>query len=195
MPTASARPVRADNRVGDVLDVAARCFAQRGYAAATMREIADGAGMLPGSLYYHFASKEALLVAVYEAGVHELETAFQQATARHQEPWARLEAGCIAHLETLLQRQDYAQVLIRVLPDDVPAAAQGLRELRARYEALWQQSVRALPLAAGTDRETLRLMLLGALNWTCFWYAPGGRDTPRSLARKYIKFLEETPHA
>ncbi len=183
---------RADNRQAGLLDAAAQRFAQRGYAASSMREIAEGAQMKPGSLYYHFASKEQMLVAVYEAGVRELEAAVAHAIDGVAEPWARLEAACAAHLETILRDSDYAQVLIRVLPQDVPLAAARLGELRARYEKLWQQLVKALPLPARTDRTALRLMLLGALNWSRFWFAPGGRDTPRQLARKFIAFLKES---
>ena len=202
MPSAPQPPQaptpRADNRLQGLLDAAALRFAQAGYAGTSMREIADGAGMKPGSLYYHFPSKEQLLVAVYEAGVRELDEAVAAATAgqaaRAAEPWAQLEAACTAHLETILRDSPYAQVLIRVLPQDVPEVAERLREQRSRYEARWQALVRALPLPPRTDRGALRLMLLGALNWSRFWYQPGGRLTPAQLARKFIAFLRENHH-
>jgi hypothetical protein len=41
----------------------------------------------------------------------------------------------------------------------------------------------------------MRLMLLGALNWSRFWFSPEGRFTRRVLARKYIAFLKESHHA
>ena len=68
MPAALRSP-RSDNRVSTLLDAAARLFAEKGYVATSMRDIAQDCGMLPGSLYYHFAAKEDLLVAVYERGV------------------------------------------------------------------------------------------------------------------------------
>ena len=83
----SSRPLRtprSDSRLHGLLDVAASLFAQRGYAATSMRDIALGVKMLPGSVYYHFASKEELLVAVYEAGVGELEGAVQAALKRRR---------------------------------------------------------------------------------------------------------------
>ena len=186
---------RADNRLPGLLDAAARRFAERGYAATTMRDIAEGAQMLPGSLYYHFPSKEHLLVAVYEAGVRELDEAVAAATARLTEPWARLEAACTAHLETILRDSDYAQVLIRVLPQDVPPVAERLADLRGQYETRWHTLLAALPLPPRTDRGAMRLMLLGALNWSRFWFSPEGRHTPAQLARKYIVFLKESHHA
>jgi AcrR family transcriptional regulator len=186
---------RADNRLPGLLDAAARRFAERGYAATTMRDIAEGAQMLPGSLYYHFPSKEHLLVAVYEAGVRELDDAVAAATSRLTDPWARLEAACTAHLETILRDSDYAQVLIRVLPQDVPPVAERLTDLRSQYETRWHTLLAALPLPPRTDRGAMRLMLLGALNWSRFWFSPEGRHTPAQLARKYIVFLKESHHA
>ena len=195
LPARPLRTPRADNRLAAVLDAAARLFAEKGYAAASMRDIAQACGMLPGSLYYHFPAKEDLVAAVYEAGVRELLEAVRGALTRAREPWARLEAACAAHLETVLRRSDYAQVLVRVLPSDVPGAAARLKALRADYEQPFRELVGALPLPAGADRRMLRLMLLGALNWARFWFDEGGRETPRSVARKYTKLLREAQHA
>ncbi|HEU4351601.1 MAG TPA: TetR/AcrR family transcriptional regulator [Burkholderiales bacterium] len=191
----TARAPRADNRLPAVLDAAARLFAGRGYSATSMRDIAEAVDMLPGSLYYHFAAKEDLLVAVYEAGVRAIADAAQAAAGREKEPWARLEAACAAHLEAVLQRSDYAQVLIRVLPQDVPAVAVRLRALRRQYERVFRELVGALPLAARAERKVLRLMLLGALNWSRFWFDPEGSETPKSLARKFVTLLKESQNA
>lgn len=187
----SIRAPRADNRVQELLDVAARLFAKRGYAATSMRDIALGVNMLSGSVYYHFASKEELLVAVYQAGVNQLEKAIHAALKKEVEPWTRLEAVCRAHLEVVLKDSDYAQVLVRVVPDDIPAAADRLRTLRASYESMFRDAVADLPLPPGADRRALRLMLLGTLNWALFWFDPQGRDSPRVLARKFVGLLKE----
>ena len=48
-----------------------------------------------------------------------------------------------------------------------------------------------LPLAAETDRHTFRLLLLGALNWTQHWFREGGRSSPRSIARSFLRLLRE----
>ena len=191
MPAVALRSPRSDNRLSTLLDAAARLFADKGYVATSMRDIAQECGMLPGSLYYHFAAKEDLLVAVYERGVEELVANVRIAIAKESEPWSRLQAACTAHLQTVLRRSDYAQVLIRVLPNDVPAAAARLAELRDEYEDQFAALVGALPLADGADRKALRLMLIGALNWSRFWFTSPGRDTPRSLARKFVGFLKE----
>ena len=189
-PAIAAPSRRVTSRLPRLLDEAARAFAQRGYAATSIREIVEPVGMLPGSLYCHFATKEALLVAVYREGVERIGAAVDAAVAPCREPWLRLEAACIAHLSSLLDQTDYAQVVIRVRPSDAPAAAAELVQLRNSYETRFTRLIAALPLARPTDRSLLRLMLVGALNWSQTWYREGGGDTPEQIARRFVALLK-----
>jgi len=177
---ATGRPPRRDNRRQRLLDAAARQFRERGYSAASMRDIAGAAGMLAGSAYYHFPSKEELLVAVHEEGIRRITGAVEKALLGLTDPWARLEAAAAAHLEALLDGGDYAQVVIRDLPRDAEA-------VRARLIGL-RDLVAEVPLPADVDRGLLRLMLLGALNWSPRWYRAGGVSAKR-LAQDFIAML------
>jgi AcrR family transcriptional regulator len=180
--------IRQDNRRQALLDAAAAIFRARGFHASSMRDIARAAGMLPGSVYYHFDSKEALLAAVYGEGVHRICTAVDAAVAREQHANARLRAACRAHLQVLLDASDYAQVVIRVLPEDVPAAAADLGAHRDGYERRFRDLIGALDLPAEVDRGHLRRLLLGGLNWARHWYQPG-RDTPARIADAMLACL------
>ena len=146
------RAPRVDNRLPLLLDAAARLFRAQGFHGTSIRDIVRAVDMLPGSLYYHFAGKEDLLAAVYAEGVRRISERVSAAVAAKTEPWARLEAACVAHLESLLEESDYAQVVIRVRPGDVPAVAAHLVALRDGYERLFVDLIAALPLARGVDR-------------------------------------------
>ena len=187
----NVRNPHADSRLPKVLDEAARLFRTRGFDGTSVREIAKAVGMLPGSLYCHFETKEALLLAVYIKGVQQITEAVRSAVADIADPWERLEAACIAHLEAVLQDDDYAQVVVRVRPADVPVAHESLIELRNGYEELFAGLIKDLPLSRSTDRRVLRLMLVGAMNWSQTWYRPGGRFNPRAIARKFIALLRQ----
>lgn len=190
-PAASRNVVpRADNRLPLILDSAARFFSEKGFGYTSMRDIAGAAGMLPGSLYYHFASKEELLVAVYAEGVRRIKEAVVAALARGGAPWTRLENACAAHLEGLLEDSDYGQVVIRVRPEDAPEVAAQLVALRDEYERTFAQALDALPLPPRTDRRVLKLMLMGALNWSQTWYR-SGRESPQVLARRFVRLLRD----
>ena len=187
-PSPSRPGPRSANRRRDLLDAAARLFARQGFHAASMRDIARAVGMLPGSLYYHFASKDELLLAVYAEGVRRIAERVDDAVASAATPWARLEAACVAHGETLLDGGDYAQVVIRVRPEDCAAMEARLTALRDAHEDRFKALVAALDLPEGADRQALRLMLLGALNWSQTWYRPGG-DSPAAIARRFLALL------
>jgi AcrR family transcriptional regulator len=185
-----ARVTHADSRLPQVLDAAAHLFCSQGYQGTTVRDIARAVGMLPGSLYCHFSTKDDLLVAVYVRGVDRICVAVEAAMARCAEPWPRLEAACVAHLEAILRDDDYARVVVRVRPADVPAAADRLTAQRERYESLWVALIESLPLPRRTHRKALRLLLLGALNWAPTWYRADGPATPRALARQFISLID-----
>ena len=184
------RAPRADNRLPQILDAAARLFRAQGFQGTSVRDIVRAVDMLPGSLYYHFATKEDLLAEVYAAGVRRISARVRAAIEPLADPWARLEAACVAHLEAILEDDDYAQVVIRVRPGDAAAAQPRLTALRDEYERLFTALVQDLKLPRGTDRRTLRLMLLGALNWSQTWYQPG-RDSPKTIARRFVALLRQ----
>ena len=188
-----AAAARRNNRKLALMKAAAECFVANGFAASTMREIAARAGMQPGSIYYHFPSKKDLLAAVHEEGLRMITGATRAALSRvgaTASPWARLEAAAAAHMEMLLEGGVFFQALMRELP---PPGSPHHAEVTARrdaYEAIFSNLLGALELPAGTDLRTLRLMLLGAMNWAHSWYRPGG-DRPADIAAKFIRNLRE----
>jgi len=187
--TAPERAPRQDNRRQHLLDAAAGLICQRGYHGTSMRDIGRATDMQPGSIYYHFASKDELLVAVYTEGVQRIAERVDAAVARATDPIKRLEAACVAHLEMLLTDSDYAQVVVRVLPEDAPAVSARLTALRDDYEERFRRLIDALGLPKSRRRYT-RLTLLGGLNGAQAWYRPGG-DSPARIARRVLECLRE----
>lgn len=189
MPARVTSRVQTNNRRDLILETAAGFFVRKGFSGTSIRDIAKEVGMLPGSLYYHFPSKEALLEAVFEEGVQRIGDSVDQALiACKGDAWERLQAVCEAHLATLLGGSNFAQVVVRVLPPDAPGAEEALIALRNAYEARFTTLVEALPLPEGTDPSLFRLMLIGAMNHVPLWYREG-RETPASLAHQFIANL------
>ena len=146
MPQPQRAP-RADNRLPRLLDEAARLFGAQGFHGTSIRDIVRAVDMLPGSIYYHFATKDFLLAAVYAEGVRRIAERVNAAVEAKAEPWERLEAACVAHLEALLAENHYAQVVIRVQPTDVPSVASHLIAYRDGYERRFVDLVAQLPVA------------------------------------------------
>jgi len=185
-----SKTARVNSRLAQVLDAAATQFAAKGFQATSIRDIVGTVGMLPGSLYCHFANKEELLAAVHAEGVRRICEAVRAAADRRTDPWSRLEAACEAHLEALLDDSAYAKVVISVDPRSVPELTRVLIAQRDAYEQMFAGFIDALPLAPRTQGTALRLMLLGALNWSPTWYRPDGGQSPRSLARAFVRLLK-----
>jgi TetR/AcrR family transcriptional regulator, cholesterol catabolism regulator len=188
-PTPASRTPRQDNRRIQLLDAAARLFNERGFHATSMRDIAKEVGMLSGSIYYHFQSKEEMLLAVYEQGMQRIADEVDRAVDAADEPWQRLEAACTGHLCGLLVYHDYAVVMIRTLPSEAGSLGPRIRELRRGFEARFRSLIDNLALPDHIDRRYVLLMLFGALNWSHVWYRPDG-DPPATVSRRFIDALK-----
>ena len=156
------KPQRANSRNDALIEAAAELFASQGYKSTSMRDISKAVGMLPGSIYYHFPSKDDLLLAIYESGVERITETLEAAVEPLDDPWDRLQAGMSAHIRAITQESAYTRVIFRVEPDDVPRYKSQLVALRDRFEAQFKALVDDLPLAPWVDRHLLRLMILGA---------------------------------
>jgi AcrR family transcriptional regulator len=183
------RPRREDNRGRDVLAAAVELFASRGFDATSIRDIAAEAQVQPASVYYHYPSKEALLVAIVDRAAAQVAEQLAAAAARSTDPWERLEQACAAHLAALLNGEG----ALRVLATEIPSRRTGmvhtaLVRTRDAYEDVFRELVAALPVRPGVDRSYLRLTLLGAINWTLIWYRPGG-DSPATIARQIVALI------
>lgn len=188
----SAKKARQSSRGADrrrqLLDAAASLFSTFGYTGTSMRDIAAEAGILSGSVYYHFKSKDELLLAVHEEGVSNILNKVNEALAAGGgDPWDRLEAACIGHLEALLAGSAYAQVVTPEFPRRFPEdLRRQMIQQRNAYEIVFRDLVADIPLPARIDRRLLRLGLMGSLNWSLTWYRPNQGATPAQIARQFV---------
>lgn len=173
-------------RRDQLVEAAARVFNAKGYEAASLREICEAAGILAGSMYHHFRSKEDLFATVHAEGFRQLHEAVDRALAGKTEPWKRFEAAIAAHLHELVKHTDVPGVTAASLFHPAPPGLQRrLNRERNGYEERFRVLIDALPLPLNVDRTLLRLTLLGAINWTRLWYRPG-KKTPAQIAHHLV---------
>jgi len=163
---------------GDVLSNAARLFREKGFERTSLKEIAEACNMLPGSLYYRYNSKEALLVELMRRGVDLVTAEVESAYASSDDPVERLRLCINAHLRALLVDSDAVYVLLFEWRALGPEAREEIIELRDQYEFLWAGILETM-IAQGVVRKNidgrlLRLIGLGALNWVATWFDPNG---------------------
>ena len=155
----------------------------RAKVIASIREIAAASGVLSGSLYYHFPSKEDLLFTVHQESLTAMRREVETAIAGVTEPWARLEEAIVAHCRILLG----GSVTRAILTPPRYYNLRGVRKLvrqRDEYEQIFADLIDELPLQPDCDRHAFRLSMLGAMNWTVFWFTAGGRLSADDVGRQ-----------
>lgn len=175
-----------------LIAVSARLFREKGYDNTTVRDIAAAAGVQAGSWFYHFKSKQEILQAVIEQGMHQALDRIEQIAAQQLAPREALRRMVHTHLETLLAPgQDFVHVMLyemRALDADARQRIVGLKD---RYEGLWDEVIAALHASGewpGPGRLD-RLWLFGALNWSAQWYRQEAGGSIDELAESALRFL------
>ena len=196
-PRKTAQERDDGNRRQALINAAARLFRDKGFAATSTRDIAAAVGMHSGSPFYHFRSKDALLYAVMEAGMHA--ALARQAAALQGAPEAtaaqQLRRLVRAHFETLLgPGNDFIPVMLFESRTLQPDQREALGALQGTYEAAWTPVLQALQ-AEGQLRAPVpvaRLLILGALNWAVQWFDPSGPATLDDLTEAaLLLFLKD----
>jgi len=148
--------------------------------------------MTSGSLFYHFATKEELLVAVMEGGVRDIMQSVRDGLAGETRLPERLLSMVRCHLKALLGlRLDAMTVLLYEWRSLSPAAQTRVLALREAYEALWMEPINEAVVLGWVDPDAVlvRQTVLGALNWTAQWYRPEGRLDVDALAQSMYTML------
>ena len=99
-------------RAPQIIEAAARVFAERGFHGATTQDIADVLGIKQASLYYYFSSKEAALELVCVKGVEGFFDAAKAIVARPESATIRLTLLIKSHLSPLVDRPDFVRVFL-----------------------------------------------------------------------------------
>jgi AcrR family transcriptional regulator len=181
---------RAAIRRRQVLTVASELFAKKGFEATSIRDIATAAGMMSGSLYYHFASKEDLYVAVQDASISKIYNAVASAIETDAAPWERLETAAIAHVEAMLDRSGFRVLVTPLFPPGLDKAVRdALVAQRDRFERMMEKVIADLPLPDSIDRRIFQRHYLGAINWIPVWYDYDGPAAPADIVRQFIATL------
>ncbi len=171
---------------GAVLDAAARLFRQKGYPVTTLRQIAREAGVFPGSIFYRYRTKEALLLKLMERAMGRMTAAIQRAVEPERDPIRRVRSALRAHTRMLLSDDASIFVLLYDWRFLEPRTRESILRLRDEYEAFWDgllhHAAGAMRMRRGVNLKLLRLLSFGAVNWVAQWYSPSGPFTPEQIA-------------
>jgi TetR/AcrR family transcriptional regulator, cholesterol catabolism regulator len=177
-PQRKLRRNNETNRREELLRVSARLFREKGFDGTSIRDISSAAGMHSGSPFYHFKTKQDILVAVMEQGLAEGLRGLQDAMVGPDGAEQRLRRMMRAQIRTILEEgSDFIPVLLYDWRSLTEENRRRIVALKDRYDSLWQQVIDELQQEGHVpgDPQLVRLLVLGAVNWTGSWYKAGGR--------------------
>ncbi|GAA4595012.1 TetR/AcrR family transcriptional regulator [Planotetraspora phitsanulokensis] len=189
----STAAARAERRA-ELLATAAEVFASRGYASTTVREVADAAGMLGGSLYYHFDSKESMVDEVLSVFLTDMWAAYDAVIASGLDARDTFRA-LIAESFRTIDRHRPAVVIYQNESKHLatnPRFAY-LTDSQRRFRAMWL-SVLDRGVMEGVFRADLDTGLIYRFTrdtvWlAASWYRSDGRLSADEIARQYMAMV------
>jgi AcrR family transcriptional regulator len=178
----------------ELLAIAARLFATKGYGRTTVRDIADAAGILSGSLYHHFDSKESMVDEILSTFQDALFDRYDEILASPDDARVRLEQAIRVSVEAIDKFPD----AVAIFQNDADHLGQierfsYLAERNLQSREVWMTLLRA-GVAEGQLRDDLDLAIVYRFVrdtvWVAVrWYHPGGKLTHSDVADQYLSII------
>jgi AcrR family transcriptional regulator len=106
-------PVVDEDVRGRIFESALRLFSNRGYAATSLREIAEDAQASKPMIYYYFGSKETLYASIVQEILEEMEAAIRAGLPKNAGPAERLVEFCAAYVDYFLHKEEVIALVLR----------------------------------------------------------------------------------
>ncbi len=173
----------------EIIAAAAKVFRTRGYHAATVQDIADEVGILKGSLYHHFESKEDLLYLIVKEPIARMYQTMGEIVATDLPAPEKLRRAILAHVEAFDRHYPHLFVYLREREEMKRRFRELIKLSPKQYERFWQQilreGIKSGEFRADLDVQVVSYGLLGMLNWLYQWYRPQGRLSVREVAEQF----------
>jgi AcrR family transcriptional regulator len=193
-----ARPKSSQHEIkrDEILDIAAQCFAERSYPAASMNDIAAAGGTSKARLYHYYESKEAILFDLLDRYTQRLLAIIGQAEATAQRRNLDERAALHELVRSFLQEYETSATRHVALLHDTKFLGETQRELilnrqRDVVSAVTRFLRRAYPSRVNAaNQSAVVMMLFGMINWTFTWLRPRGPMSYAAFAEEVIAMLD-----
>jgi AcrR family transcriptional regulator len=178
----------------EVIDAAAKVFYERGYADASVQDVADELGILKGSLYHYIETKEDLLFRLLEELHDEVQAILEEVAAEEGlDPLERLAVyvrrQVLFNLENLPRVAVYYNDYERLSPER-RAQIVARRKLHERYVTeVIEEAQRTGQANPDLDARLLSNFIHGSFIWTYRWFRPGGKVSRDKVAETCAEFV------
>ncbi len=169
----------------EIVEAAVRLFNKNGYHATSMQDIAHAVNIKKPSLYHHFTSKEAILLAILEAGMEQLINELEAIVTSNLDCSAKLRAAVHSHTRVIAANPEGAGVFLRedrgLGPEYMAQYIAKRDHIERLFRAIMQQGIREGQFRDADVSITVHAML-GTVNWMTRWYRQTGRLSAAQIA-------------
>jgi TetR/AcrR family transcriptional regulator, cholesterol catabolism regulator len=181
---------RYQQRREEVVDIAARVFAERGYHATSIDDLSDATGLQRGGLYHYIGGKQELLIRIHERFIEPLLETAREIARRKESPEVELRLLAQALVQDIADYRDQVTVFLhewRII-EDAPEW-KDIRKARKEFEEIIASCIRRGAkegIFRPLDERTTMRGFLGMINYTYQWLNPRGRITPAAVADSFV---------
>jgi AcrR family transcriptional regulator len=194
--------VVVETRRQQIEDAASRLFRERGYAATSVRDIAQALNLQGGSLYAHVASKEDVLWSIVARAADRFRDEVGPAATRRAPAGDRLRDMIRRHVAVVTSAQRDAAVFLHEWRFLSPERREAIAARRDAYESLFREVIDE-GVSAGEfvaiDPRLTAMAILSALNGMATWYRPDGPLSAQRIADQhadlFVRALAAPGHA
>jgi len=172
-----------DKRLEALLAAAAKTFAERGYHATSMRDLARASGFSLAGMYHYVEGKQALLFQIQDRCFGLVLEGARAATVAHSDPESRLRAFIQHHVTFFAGHMDEMKVLAHEEDELTGTMRAQVRRRKKEYVGLLEELLTDVPGKHG-DPRIAAYALFGMMNWIYTWYHPAGPTSPAALAEE-----------
>ncbi len=190
----AARTSTSSARRDELLSTAGRLFAENGLRSTTVRDIADAAGILSGSLYHHFDSKDSMVDEILRGFLDRLFGSYREIAAADLSARETIRRFVVASFEAI----DIDHHAVAIYQDEAPRLASQERfayiaELNTEFRGLWLSTLRHGvddgEFRADLDLELVYRFMRDTVWVAVRWYRPGGTLGVEDIAQEYLSIV------
>jgi len=193
--TVQSEGTATGTRRDELLKIAARLFAERGFRNTTVRDIADAAGILSGSLYHHFDSKESMVDEILQTFQQELFAGYDDILNGDGPARKKIESAVRLSFKAI--HEHHAEVAIFQneadwlggLGDRFAYLAERHEQSRNVWMALLAEGIESGALKSDLDLELAYRFIRDTIWVAVRWYRPGGELSHERVAQQYLSIL------
>src|SRR6478609_7789077 len=187
-------PQASATRRDELLEIAAALFAEKGFKNTTVRDIADAAGILSGSLYHHFDSKESMVDEILQTFQTELFAAYDEVIASDADARTKIERAVRLSFEAI-DRHRHEVAIFQNEADFLGSFERFgyLAERNAQSREVWmtllKEGVKTGALRTDLNIELTYRFIRDTVWVAVRWYRPGGELSHTEVADQYLTIL------